>query len=292
MEVLKNINKKHYLHLCRTGIIPKSLPSMCVLAVKPDKDGNPNRAKSRIIVLGNFEDRYYSKSQRYAPVIKYSSLRLMTYMAVGDKRVLQQGNCKNAFCQSILPEDECMVIRPPAGNPAYDKDEYLLLNKTVYGLRRSPHHWYNQFTSILRKLKLAPSPNDPCIYTGVINSDDPMSTRAPIHVGVYVDDSIFYSTEPAEEELFKAGLANEIKVDFVGDVDFFLDTAFTWIRQSNGHLSVHMTQTAFTKFSAHRFGVNAMNPVPNMTPYRSGMTIDSIPAPSPNDPDLKRRTKV
>jgi len=35
-----------------------------------------------------------------------------------------------------------------------------------------------------------------------------------------------------------------------------------------------------------------MNPVPNMTPYRSGLPIDAIPAADPNEGDFKRRTKV
>jgi hypothetical protein len=70
---------------------------MCVLVIKFDKDGNPHRAKSRIVVLGHFEDRYYTKSQRYAPVLKYSSLRLLYSKAVEKKRILQQDDCKNAF---------------------------------------------------------------------------------------------------------------------------------------------------------------------------------------------------
>ena len=96
---------------------------MCVLVVKPDKDDKPNRAKSQIVVLGNFKDRYYSKHQRYAPVLSYSRLRIMTSMAVGDKGILQQGDCKNTFCQATLPDDEHMAIRTPVGDPAYDKDE-------------------------------------------------------------------------------------------------------------------------------------------------------------------------
>ena len=67
MEVFEKINKKYYLHLRRTGVVPRALPSMGVLVVKPNKDSKPNRAKSRIVVLGNFEDRYYSK-----PVCKIS----------------------------------------------------------------------------------------------------------------------------------------------------------------------------------------------------------------------------
>jgi hypothetical protein len=78
---------------------------MCVLVIKHDKDGRPLQAKSRIVVLGNFEDRLYDKSQRYAPVLKYSSLRLLIAKAIRAKRVLQQGDCKNAFCNAPLPDD-------------------------------------------------------------------------------------------------------------------------------------------------------------------------------------------
>ena len=98
MDVYEKINKKQYLLLRRKGLIPKAIPSTCVLVVKPDRDGKPSRAKSRIVVLGNFEDRLYAKAQRYAPVLKYNSLRLLTSNAVSHRRVLQQGDCKNDFC--------------------------------------------------------------------------------------------------------------------------------------------------------------------------------------------------
>jgi len=71
-----------------------------------------------------------------------------------------------------------------------------------------------------------------------------------------------------------------------------LGTAFTWAKHDDGHLSVHLCQSAFTEYTAHRFGVDKMNRTPNMTPYRSGYPIDSIPNADPDDPDLKRRTKV
>ena len=66
-----------------------------------------------------------------------------------------------------------------------------------------------------------------------------------------------------------------------------------WLRHNkDNHVSVPLTQTAFTEFSAHQVGVDRMNRVPTMTPYRSGIPIDSIPYPDPSDPDLPRRTKV
>ena len=36
---------------------PRAIPSMCVLTVKQDENLLPLRAKSRIVVLGNLEDR-------------------------------------------------------------------------------------------------------------------------------------------------------------------------------------------------------------------------------------------
>ena len=262
MDVYERINKKQYLLLRCKGLIPTAILSMCVMVVKPDRDGKPDRAKSRIVVLRNFKDKLYAKAQRYAPVLKYDSLRLLTSTAVSHRRVLQQGDCKNAFYQATLPDDEKMAIRPPVGDPAYAKDEFWLLNKTLYGLRRSPHHWYNKFTSILRSLGLTASPNDPCLYTGVVNSlnppaqsstsdSSPLSSRAQVQVGCYVDDFVFWSADPAEEKLFQDALAAQCKVEFIGDVDFFLGTAFSWKRHDDGNISVHFSQAAFIEHTAH-----------------------------------------
>ena len=62
---------------------------MCILVAKLNKDGKPHHAKLRIIILGNFEDRYYSKLWRYTPVLAYSLLHLIVAKAVSDHRILQ-----------------------------------------------------------------------------------------------------------------------------------------------------------------------------------------------------------
>ena len=118
--------------------------------------------------MGNFEDRLYQKSQRYAPVLKYSSLRLLTAKAVGDKRIIQQGDFKNALCKSTLPYNEVTVIRPPIGDPSFQEYEYWLLKKKLYGLRQSPHHWHNTIKGIILKMGLKASPHDPCLLSVIL----------------------------------------------------------------------------------------------------------------------------
>ena len=149
---------------------------MCVLVVKNDKKGKPLCAKSRIVVLGNFEDCLYQKYQRYAPVLKYSSLQLLTAKAVGYKRIPKQGDRNNEFYNSTLPDNEVTVIRSPIGDPAFQEDEYWLLNKTLYRLHQSPHHWYNMIKGILPKMVLKAPPHDPCLLSGILEDSNSQKT--------------------------------------------------------------------------------------------------------------------
>jgi hypothetical protein len=141
---------------------PKAIPTMCVLTIKRDELLLPPRAKSRIVVLGNRETRDWSRSDRFAPVLHFDSLRFLVSLAVQHRCGLKQGDCKNAFCQGILPPEEVTIVRPPSGDPDAAKDYYWLLQKTLYGLRRSPRHWYEKIDSILRSIGLILNAHDPC----------------------------------------------------------------------------------------------------------------------------------
>ncbi len=114
---------------------------MCILTIKKDKMMNPLHAKSRIVVLGNHEDRVWTKPEKYAPVLRPDSMRLMVSMATEYRCILKQGDCKNVFCQGILPEDKITIVKPPIGDLDAKKDEYWLLKHTLYE-HCSPRHWY------------------------------------------------------------------------------------------------------------------------------------------------------
>jgi len=208
---------------------PRAIPTMCVLSIKKDEMFNPLRAKSRIVVLGNHEDQVWTKPEKYAPVLRPDSMRLMVSLAAEQCRTLKQGDCKNAFCQGILPDDEITIVKPPIGDPDADKDEYWLLKKTLYGLRRSPRHWYNKITSVLASIGLRPNASDPCMFTGsVCNPNNPAADipSAPLTVGLYVDDFVYFSEDPEVERRFEQLLSSLITVDFMGTVDWFLGTHF------------------------------------------------------------------
>ncbi len=91
-----NLDEYRKLRLCGA---PQAIPSMCVLVIKMDEHGQPDRAKSCIVVLGNLEERSWGKHERAAPVLKYSSLRLMVSAAIERRRKLKQADYKKCILQ-------------------------------------------------------------------------------------------------------------------------------------------------------------------------------------------------
>jgi hypothetical protein len=110
---------------------PKAIPMMCILTIKNNEQLMPLQAKSWIVVLGNRECHDWSKSNWFAPVLCFISLRFLVSLAVQHCRGLKQGDCKNAFCQGIFLPEEVTIVHPPSGDPDAPKDEYWLLQKTL-----------------------------------------------------------------------------------------------------------------------------------------------------------------
>ena len=93
----------------------KPIPTMAISTIKYDENGQPKRAKYRIVVLGNLDQHLWSKQDTYAPVMSLIELRLFVTLSIYFKRVLKSADFKQAFCQADLPPDEQYIIRPPHG---------------------------------------------------------------------------------------------------------------------------------------------------------------------------------
>ena len=83
---------------------------MNVFTIKPDADGKPKCAKSRIVILGNKDLVQWTRADCYALVVSQPIVRLMTALAVRNRTTLKQADCKNAFCHPELPEDEPTIV--------------------------------------------------------------------------------------------------------------------------------------------------------------------------------------
>jgi hypothetical protein len=112
-------------------------------------------------------------------------------------------------------------------------------------------------------------------------------------MGLYVDDFIYFSNNTAVEEKFERILSRLINVDFMGTVEWFLGTHFSW-RQTSEETAVHMNQSGFSRNLVERYDLQDRNVTPVCTPYRSGIPIDSIKGGDSSEeqtPAQQRRTQ-
>ena len=118
--------------------------------IKHDGEGNPVWAKYWIVLaLGNLDPPhdYWTKTDCFTPhVLSQVELRLLVSSATSVNQKMKSCDVSSqAFCQFYLPDNEKYVCRPPHGCPlTSNKETYLKLKKTIYGLKQSPHHWSNQ----------------------------------------------------------------------------------------------------------------------------------------------------
>jgi hypothetical protein len=84
----------------------KALPTMAIATIKYNEHNRPKRAKYRLVVLGNIDYHTWSKEETAAPVLSQLELRLLTSLAVFNRRVLKNCDVKQAFIQLSLPKGE------------------------------------------------------------------------------------------------------------------------------------------------------------------------------------------
>jgi hypothetical protein len=176
---------------------------MCTFTVKQN-NGVPTRAKSRTVVLGNFDPRPWSKSDCFSPVVSIPLVRLFTALAVHNKCTVKQSDCKFAFIQASLPEDEITLVKSPIGCPRSSPRTYWRLKKSFYGLHQAPRHWYKLFSDILQspEIGLKPTKHDPCIFHGTSIPGKP-----PLYLVMYVDDFLYFSLDDEVEQYFQTALS-------------------------------------------------------------------------------------
>ncbi len=254
------------------AILGNLLPTMAITTIKYDGKGNPDRAKYRIVALGNLDPHNWSKPDCFAPVLSQMELRFLTALAVRNRCIPKTGDVSQAFCQSYLPNDEHYVLRPPPGCPITPPNSYLKLKKTLYGLKRSPRHFYQLAVKHLKEIGLEQHPYSPCIFYGTLIEGEP-----PLYLGLYVDDFIYFSESQEVETHFEKSFKSKMPMTFNSEISYFLGINFTCKRHKDGHVSIMLDQESFVDTVVQDAGLSGDAITEPKTPYRSGLPIDSIP---------------
>ena len=174
-------------------------------------------AKSWIVLLGNHDNPPWLKMDCFAPVVLAPVAQHMVALAVHNQTVLKQGNCKNAFCHTVLPENEVTIVCPPVNCPLSKPNTFWKLNKTLYSLRWNPQHWFKTLSKYFQDIWLHPTSQGSCLFVGT-----PLPGKALIYVALFVNDFVYFSLIQMSKNILKMLLHQKSELNLWVKLTIFL----------------------------------------------------------------------
>jgi hypothetical protein len=169
------------------------LPSTWVLRIKRFPDGRLRKFKARFCARGDRQIEGVDYFDKWAPVVSWSTVRMLLCMSINQGWDTRQVDFSNAFVQATLKEDVYISLPDHfETDEGYQRGEVLLkLDKSLYGLVQSPLMWYSHLTKAFEAKGFTKSDHDPCMMFG----------RGMI-VLIYVDDCLFFGPDGAKIDAF------------------------------------------------------------------------------------------
>ena len=113
------------------------LEALGAFKLKRYPDGLPMKFKIRYCVQGDLQQEGIDYFEMYAPVVQWSTIRLVLTMILANSWVTKQVDHTNTFAQA--KHQETVYIKSPGG---FGRKNVLKLNTSLYGLKHAPKTFY------------------------------------------------------------------------------------------------------------------------------------------------------
>ena len=175
--------------------------------------GELTKHKARLCVHGGMQREGVDFHNTFAPVVNWSTVRLIIMMAEMAGWESRQIDYVLAFSQA--PIDSDVYLHLPAGFHVNGKDEnekYVLkLKKNLYGTIQAAANWFDMLKSGLEDEGFKQNKIDPCLFV-----------RSNCIVICYVDDCCIFSKDKETIDILLKSLSKTFKLTDEGDVNSYL----------------------------------------------------------------------
>ena len=146
----------------------KSITGKWLFKTKKGPIGAPVKLKARVVARGFQQQEGIDYTDIFAPVVRWSTIRIVIVLAAKRKWELKQMDVVTAFLNEHLDEEIYMEI--PDGFPgAGDPTKVCKINRALYGLKQAPKSWYERIDAWFVLQGLTRSQNDPNLYYSLTN---------------------------------------------------------------------------------------------------------------------------
>jgi hypothetical protein len=137
--------------------------------IKHAADGSIEKYKARFVVRGFSQKEGIDYDEIFAPVARYTSIRIIISLATVFGWKLHQMDVKTAFLNGEVEQE--VYIEQPEGFVIHDKRSHVCkLKKALYGLKQAPRAWYGRIDSFLQSLGFTKSITDPNLYIKIVQN--------------------------------------------------------------------------------------------------------------------------
>ena len=135
--------------------------NMWIFKVKEKADGSLDKMKARLVARGFTQVKGVNYEETFAPVSKFTTLRVLLSTAAGLDLHIHQMDVKTAFLNGHLEEE--IYMRQPEG---FDDgtSRVLRLHWSLYELKQSPRAWYQRIDVELLQHDFVRSECDHALY--------------------------------------------------------------------------------------------------------------------------------
>ena len=253
---------------------PNVISGKWVFKIKKNSDGSIDRYKARWVARGFSQKHDIDYTEIFAPVIRYSSVRLLLSLANIHDLDLYGCDVSNAFARSDV--DQALYVRQPTGfekNSPSGVPLVCKLIKGLYGTKQAARLWHRKLRSHLIADGWSQFESDPGIYF----------RRHPIYgrqyLGVYVDDLVHACSSPQAQHAFLEFCNSHFPTTSQGPLTWILGMEVKRDRK-NKILSINQTQ-AISEFLETN---NIIDPPFTATPMEAHWSYGE--APPTTDPKL------
>jgi hypothetical protein len=113
------------------------LPSTWAFKIKRYPDGGVKKFKACFCARGDRQKEGINYFETWAPVVQWSTVRIVMILAIKLKLISVQCDITTAFVHGRVPPTEMIYVHQPRGFHRGKDDEVLCLKRTLYGLKQS-----------------------------------------------------------------------------------------------------------------------------------------------------------
>ncbi|XP_022751424.1 uncharacterized protein LOC111300070 [Durio zibethinus] len=220
-----------------------------IFKTKLNADGSINKLKARLVAKGYSQQLGVDFSERFAPVARLDTIRLLLALVTQQSWKIYQLDVKSAFLNGYL-EEEIYIEQLDGFVAKGHEGKVYLLKKALYGLKQAPRVWNSRIDDNLLKLGFKKSFSEATLYIKVFNSNDLLI------VSLYVDDLLVTGSKSALMKDFKLQMQEIFEMTDMREMSYFLGMEIHQDQQG-----IFICQRKYANEILNKFGMENCKPV-------------------------------